>query len=99
MRLTRPLFTTALVTVVAATAVVVVPSGSAWAAKGTLWINGRRHHNPSGCYTVMGRLSATNRTNTAAILYRGDRCNSRILGALGPEQRNTWEFIGSVSIQ
>ncbi|MBB4913804.1 hypothetical protein [Streptosporangium saharense] len=99
MRLTHPLLTTALATLVAATAVVLVPSSSAWAGNGSLWINGRRHHNPSGCFTVMGRLSMTNRTNTAAILYRGDRCNSRILGALGPEQRNTWEFVGSVYVQ
>ncbi|MER7130520.1 hypothetical protein [Streptosporangium saharense] len=98
MRLTHPLFTTALATLVAAAAVLVAPS-SAWATKGPLWINGRRHHNPSGCFTVMGRLSMTNRTDTAAILYRGDRCNSRILGALGPEQRNTWEFVGSVYVQ
>ncbi|MFD0889986.1 hypothetical protein ACFQ08_36050 [Streptosporangium algeriense] len=101
MRPTHPLPTAALAVLAAlvtAAAVVLVLPGSAWAAKGALWINGRRHHNPSGCYTVMGPLSAINRTNTAAVLYKGDRCNHRILGALGPAQRNTWEFVGSVSI-
>ncbi|MEV8638008.1 hypothetical protein AB0395_40790 [Streptosporangium sp. NPDC051023] len=98
MRLARPLLTVALAALTAATAVVPVSPGSAWAATGSLWINDKRHHNPSGCYTIMGPLSATNRTNTAAVIYEGARCNHRILTALGPNQRNTWEFGGSIYI-
>ncbi len=91
--------TATLATLAAATAVALVSPGSAWAANGTLWINGKRHHNPSGCYTVRrGSLSATNRTNTAAVIYEGDRCNRRILGAVGPGQRGAWESGGSIYI-
>ncbi|GHE49256.1 hypothetical protein GCM10017673_58470 [Streptosporangium violaceochromogenes] len=99
MRLAHPLLTAALATLIAATAVALVPPGNAWAGKdGALWINGQRHHNPSGCYTVMGPLSAINRTKTAAVLYKGGRCNRRVLGALGPDQRNEWRLVGSIYI-
>lgn len=99
MRLAHPLLIAALAALIAAAAVVLVSPGNAWAGKdGALWLNGRRHHNPSGCYTVMGPLSAINRTNTAVVIYKGGRCNHRILGALGPDQRNEWKRVGSIYI-
>ncbi|MEV7011606.1 hypothetical protein [Streptosporangium sp. NPDC051022] len=99
MRLARPLLTVVLATLTAATAVVLAPLSSAWAGNGTLWINGKRHQNPSGCYSLkQGPLSATNRTNTAAVVYEGGRCNHRILGAVGPDQRGAWERAGSIYI-
>ena len=99
VHLPHPLLTAALATLITATTVVLAPPGNAWAGRnGALWINGRRHHNPSGCYTVMGPLSVINRTKTAAVIYKGDRCNHRILGALGPNQRNEWKLVGSIYI-
>jgi hypothetical protein len=74
-------------------------SGSAWAASGTLIINGRAYNNPSGCYNSdRWPLSVANHTDAPAVISEGQGCSGEQLDTVFPGDSTVSEFGGSVYI-
>lgn len=55
---------------VAASAPLALAPGTAYAAEGTLALNGVHHQNPSGCYRAHGNLYVDNQTDKSVQIYR-----------------------------
>ncbi|WP_037911628.1 hypothetical protein [Actinacidiphila yeochonensis] len=74
-------------------------SGSAWAAQGTLVVNGTTYQDPSGCYNAqVWPLSVTNNTDQLVTVYAGLNCTGGVLALLAPGSSEVDEFGASVSV-
>lgn len=60
------------------------------AATGKLVINGRYHHQPSGCYGAYGRpLHIRNWTNQRVYVYQGRHCDGELHFIIHPRSHRT----------
>lgn len=66
-----------------------VPS-SAYAAQGTLRVNGTAYVNPSGCYIVMppAQLDIDNQTNGDVFVFADGTCNGDYTGVVRAGERS-----------
>ncbi|MFF0445124.1 hypothetical protein ACFYT4_01670 [Streptomyces sp. NPDC004609] len=91
---------TLLGTLAAATMLAVAVPQSALAAHGDLIINGKVHHDPSGCYSSdRWPLSVENHTDQPALVFDGPDCSGGIVGVVPPGGSTVSEFGGSVLIR
>jgi hypothetical protein len=74
-------------------------AGSAWAASGTLAINGQQYRDPSGCYNSdIWPLRVGNYTDTPAFVYDGPDCDGSVVAVVHPGDHQVNEQGQSVSI-
>ncbi|MFI0367279.1 hypothetical protein ACH35V_05335 [Actinomadura sp. 1N219] len=73
---------------------------TAQAARGVLWVNDQRYVDPAGCYNATQfPLTASNATDTEALIYDELHCEGLVIGKLPPDgQRHVVEFGKSIRI-
>ncbi|MFI7087610.1 hypothetical protein ACIBUR_28950 [Streptomyces anulatus] len=72
----------------------------AYAAQGTLFVNGERHENPSGCIKAEGwPLRLTNRTDATVTVFSTPDCSDSPTDSVEPGGRGVFEFGQSVSVE
>ncbi|MEU0565713.1 hypothetical protein ABZ297_10005 [Nonomuraea sp. NPDC005983] len=76
--------TMALAALSAAGTLAITLPGSAFAADGVLFINGRRFIDPSGCINVpsLDGVRILNGTNEAAFVFEGINCMGDVIAAV-----------------
>ncbi|MFI6283359.1 hypothetical protein ACIBCM_01160 [Streptomyces sp. NPDC051018] len=93
-------FATLLGTLAAATMLAAAVPQSALAATGDLAVNGKVHHDPSGCYkSDRWPLTVDNRTNEPAFIFEDADCSGAIVRIVPPGSSAVSEFGASVFIR
>ncbi|MFC8127668.1 hypothetical protein [Streptomyces sp. NPDC057302] len=84
---------------VAAMTLTVAVSGSAYAAQGTLIVNGAQYDDPSGCFGIdRFPSSVTNDTDAIAEVHSGPACSGQVEWLVYPGETYHTETAQSVFI-
>ncbi|WP_405796329.1 hypothetical protein [Streptomyces sp. NBC_01506] len=85
---------------IAAGALTLGLSGSAWASQGTLTVSGKTYTDPGrGCYTGdFWPLAVNNRTDTVVFVYEDEDCEGRRIGRVLAGDNRVFDLGNSVGV-